>query len=151
MNREYRLKICRKCQNRGFSMEHGVICKLTSKPADFGSTCPLYKLDEEALIKNRIEDIRRAEAEVQEESLGMSAIGIKSRKGAGCFIMIVAGGFSVFTILTLEVISIWVSVLFVVGVITFIMGVLKERQKKAENRNVDSAIDDMLKDEEGHD
>ncbi len=143
MDREYRLKYCRECQNRAFDLQHGVICKVSGKPADFDSTCPDYKLDEWARKKNEIEDARKAEEALKEETLGMQVVGIKSKKGAGCFIMALAGCITFFTIGVLEVVSLWVVVVFVLGLITFIIGVAKERREKAKNRKVDSALDDL--------
>ena len=46
MTREEHLEFCKKCQNRSFDSQQGVICKLTGKIADFEDNCKDYELDE---------------------------------------------------------------------------------------------------------
>lgn len=45
MNREERLQFCKKCINRKFSREKGIICGLTGEYARFEDSCPDFKED----------------------------------------------------------------------------------------------------------
>ena len=46
MTREEHLQFCRKCLNRKFDMQLGVVCKLTDQIADFEDNCSNFELDE---------------------------------------------------------------------------------------------------------
>lgn len=46
MNRKLQLKYCSACLNRKFDPNHGIVCGLTDRPADFLDTCVDYKEDE---------------------------------------------------------------------------------------------------------
>ena len=46
MTREEQLVFCKKCQNRKFDMQKGIICGLTMEKATFQDQCPDFKLDE---------------------------------------------------------------------------------------------------------
>ncbi|WP_339879175.1 hypothetical protein [uncultured Algoriphagus sp.] len=50
MNRKAQLKYCSACLNRKFNPNHGIVCGLTDKAADFVDTCDLYQEDD---IKKR--------------------------------------------------------------------------------------------------
>ena len=45
ISREEQLKFCKICKNQKFDFQHGVICGLTDKPADFQETCPSFNPD----------------------------------------------------------------------------------------------------------
>ena len=45
MTRDEHLEFCRRCQNRQFDPEQGVVCALTAKVADFETECIDFKLD----------------------------------------------------------------------------------------------------------
>ena len=45
MTREEHLAFCKKCTNRQFDPQQGIICSLTEKKADFEESCPDYNLD----------------------------------------------------------------------------------------------------------
>lgn len=53
MNADERLAFCRKCTNRKFDQQQGIICRLTEKKADFEDTCPDFNLD--PLVKDKSE------------------------------------------------------------------------------------------------
>lgn len=46
-------KICRICENRRHDYEHGMVCRLTNRKADFEDKCPSFVLDKEALIQTQ--------------------------------------------------------------------------------------------------
>lgn len=46
MTREEQLAFCRKCTNRKFDPQQGIICRLTDQKADFQDECPDFNLDE---------------------------------------------------------------------------------------------------------
>lgn len=46
MTREQQLELCKKCVNRKFDLQQGIICNLTGSPADFEDNCGSYSLDE---------------------------------------------------------------------------------------------------------
>ncbi len=45
MTREEHLSFCKKCTNRKFDTNQGIICRLTDKKADFTDECPSFNLD----------------------------------------------------------------------------------------------------------
>ena len=86
MTRAEHLEFCKKCQNRSFDSEQGVICNLTGKIADFEDTCENFKLDESVTElalpeeKTHAEVIAELPEEVKEEykqhqKLGYAIIG----------------------------------------------------------------------------
>ncbi|NVK83195.1 MAG: hypothetical protein HWE21_02675 [Cytophagia bacterium] len=52
MTREEQLDFCRKCKNRKFDNEQGIICRLTDAKADFEDECPSFELDPYVKDKN---------------------------------------------------------------------------------------------------
>jgi len=58
MNQRERLAICSSCINRKLDREHGYVCQLTGRFADFEGTCKDYRLDETVTntIKIRTKD-----------------------------------------------------------------------------------------------
>ncbi|MBJ2176523.1 hypothetical protein JBL43_19905 [Aureibaculum sp. A20] len=53
--REYHLSFCKICKNRKFSPEEGLICKLTTKIAEFDKNCLNFIIDEKELIRRKKE------------------------------------------------------------------------------------------------
>ena len=47
--REYHLQFCTVCQNKAFDVKQGIVCSLTSQPADFERSCPDYSEDPNAI------------------------------------------------------------------------------------------------------
>jgi len=52
MNRSHQLKYCKRCQNKLFDPNQGIICALTNKPAEFKNTCPDFLEANESLGSN---------------------------------------------------------------------------------------------------
>jgi rhomboid protease GluP len=50
MNREFHLRFCNVCQNKGFDLNKGIICKLTGDIADFENDCSNFEGDREKII-----------------------------------------------------------------------------------------------------
>lgn len=73
MTREEQVAFCRKCTNRKFDTQQGLICRLTDKKADFQDSCPDFNLDE-YVKENRHEPQSQLEAlemidQLSEESI----------------------------------------------------------------------------------
>ena len=62
MTREEHLVLCKKCLNRKFDSQKGIVCELTGKIADFEGNCPNFKLDES--IKEEIITEERSNVEI---------------------------------------------------------------------------------------
>lgn len=58
MTREEQLKSCRICKNQKFSMNRGIICRLTDEPADFEDYCRSFTEDAERRVQNAAVEIR---------------------------------------------------------------------------------------------
>lgn len=48
MNRDHQLQYCKVCQLKQFDIQHGIICSLTGRAADFQDECATFKLLEGA-------------------------------------------------------------------------------------------------------
>ncbi len=46
MTREYQLKFCKVCKNKGFDTQRGIVCNLTGARANFQYECSSYQEDE---------------------------------------------------------------------------------------------------------
>ena len=53
MTREEYVKVCRICENRRQDYEHGMVCRLTGRKADFEDKCPSFVLDNEAVMQTQ--------------------------------------------------------------------------------------------------
>jgi len=53
MTREEYVKICRICENRKQDYEHGMVCGLTGRKADFEDKCPSFVTDNEAVMQTQ--------------------------------------------------------------------------------------------------
>jgi antitoxin component YwqK of YwqJK toxin-antitoxin module len=53
MTRNEQLAFCRRCTNRKFDTEQGIICRLTDKKADFVESCPDFNVDESVKDKEQ--------------------------------------------------------------------------------------------------
>lgn len=51
MTREQHMEFCKRCTNRKFDAEQGLICRITNRLADFDPTCENFKLDETVKIE----------------------------------------------------------------------------------------------------
>ncbi|MCT4663762.1 MAG: inorganic phosphate transporter [Flavobacteriales bacterium] len=58
MTREEQLEFCKKCTNRAFSIDTGIICKLTKEPANFENSCPNFNVDNSAIPLDDKENIQ---------------------------------------------------------------------------------------------
>ncbi|MFT6053581.1 MAG: antitoxin component YwqK of YwqJK toxin-antitoxin module [Roseivirga sp.] len=54
MTREEHIVFCKKCTNRKFDPNQGLICRITDKKADFEDECPSFNLDE--FVKETIQE-----------------------------------------------------------------------------------------------
>jgi antitoxin component YwqK of YwqJK toxin-antitoxin module len=59
MTREQHLEFCRRCTNRKFDAQQGVICGITNTVADFDPSCENFSLDEAVKIE-KIEETQEA-------------------------------------------------------------------------------------------
>ena len=65
MTRQEHLQFCKKCLNRKFDKQQGIICSITDKIADFESTCENFSLD--ATVKEEIKTVERSNVEIISE------------------------------------------------------------------------------------
>lgn len=50
---EEKIKLCATCKNRKYTLQRGVVCKLTDEKPDFSDSCESYCADEEAISKKK--------------------------------------------------------------------------------------------------
>jgi len=71
MTREEHLKFCRRCKNRSFNANDGIICGITNRVADFDVSCPNYTLDESVNLDDPAKNLE--EIYIEPEALSASA------------------------------------------------------------------------------
>lgn len=54
---EEKIKLCATCKNRKYTLQRGVVCKLTDEKPDFSDSCESYNVDQEAIIRKESEKI----------------------------------------------------------------------------------------------
>ncbi len=86
ISRKEQLEFCKVCQNRKFSQQNGLICKLTNEQADFQFECDNYLPDLKALDneKQRQDFNNRITPDF---TFGLDNIGVKNGSVAGLIIM----------------------------------------------------------------
>jgi hypothetical protein len=89
--RQERIAFCEQCTKRSFSPQKGIICSLTDAQATFEGTCPDFERDQKAAEIVAQENEVRQNQKVYDESLGMSAFGVKNGILAG--IISIVGAF----------------------------------------------------------
>lgn len=57
MDRAEYLKICKRCSNRKYDLNKGIVCGLTNEIANFDANCSEYKADPEAIKKEDALDL----------------------------------------------------------------------------------------------
>jgi len=73
MTREEQVAFCRKCTNRKFDPEQGIICRLTDKKADFQDECPDF-IQDEYVKEKRHEPQRQLEGAEMIEQLSDESV-----------------------------------------------------------------------------
>ncbi len=128
MNRNYRLQFCKQCENQKFTSEKGIVCSLTNEYAEFDETCKDYI--EDPAEKERIENQKKQteEYEIEEESLGLSFIGVKNGVIAGQIAIFGAILWLILGVLYLDRIFFYPFALIVIGIIAWNKG--SKRQKE---------------------
>lgn len=56
MTRDEYIKVCRICENRKQDYEHGMICSLTGRKADFADKCPSFVLDNDVVLQPQVSE-----------------------------------------------------------------------------------------------
>lgn len=68
MTREEQLRFCKVCKNQRFDIKQGIVCSLTSLPADFESSCDSF--DEDLTLKVQF-DLNAREKELNRKSASL--------------------------------------------------------------------------------
>jgi hypothetical protein len=136
MDRAARIKFCEVCNNKGFSPQSGIICKLTDAPAAFESTCSDY--DENTIEAENLANYRKSteletgkrkfepfdfEKKIANGDMWKAAIAI-----VGSIVWFVVG------IAFLDRIFYYPPILFIVGVVALIRGILKQKEEGKKRR-----------------
>lgn len=129
MDRSARLEYCEKCTKREYS-PIGIVCSLTKEHATFIGFCNNYQEDEKEaeLLENK--KILQKEDEAQEETLGLSKIGIKDGTLAGIIIIVAAIAWFVIGLVYLNRIFIYPPFLLVFGVFALVRGLNKRKKNR---------------------
>ncbi len=146
MDRNYQLSFCKQCSKQSFDLNKGIICSLTNEQATFESTCPHFEVDPIAKKRMEGEQKRIRNAELAEESMGMSAIGINSGVTAG-IIAIALGIVLLFVeIIFFQVIILYTFIPIVLGIIAIFKGLSRKSKEKRNKRNKHATLDSDLGD-----
>lgn len=127
---------------RDFSPKSGVICSLTNATATFDQSCNDFSIDEKMEIALEREKKDVVSEEVHSNSLGLSVIGIKNGILAGS-ITIVGALVWLFVGLSYDRIFFYPIILFGIGVIALIKGIVKHQKTLSEKRASETLIDDL--------
>lgn len=103
-------------------MAEGIVCGLTSLKPSFEENCISFNLDQEE--KEKVEEAKRLteEAQLKDDTMGLSSFGVKSMSLAGWIVISISiiwflGGF-----LFLSSIFFYPIILLVLGIITVVKG-----------------------------
>ena len=142
MERADRVAFCERCIKREFSPQKGIICSLTMEQADFQGNCKGYSedIEEAGILDQKREEL--ANQVVQQESLGLTALGISNGITAGFMTMFLAIAWFAIGYFYMDRIFFYPPILFVIGIITAIRGVNKKKRKKVVKNNED-LLDDF--------
>ncbi len=72
MTREQQISFCRRCTNRQMDLQQGLLCSITSKPAEFSEECPNYAEDTSVPLQSfspEPETPLELEAQLSEEAI----------------------------------------------------------------------------------
>ncbi|MEX2483554.1 MAG: hypothetical protein WED10_03300 [Brumimicrobium sp.] len=143
MDRAYRLSFCKRCINRSFSPKGGVICSLTSDVATFDQSCKDFSVDEKMELSMKRQEADVIGEEVHSDSLGLSIIGIKNGIIAG--IIVIIGAIVWLGIgLSYQRLFFYPIILFLIGVIALIKGIVKQQKSIAAKKVAETVIDDEI-------
>lgn len=140
MSSEHTLPWCRTCANQSFSMQQGVICGLTKEKADFIGSCPSFVEDPQAKADYERDVAAREATAAEHDSMGLSKLGIKDGSSAGVFLIVGGVGTILFTVLYLNVISLWSFVIIAAGIVALVRG---KKRNKAENAKKKALADTL--------
>ena len=141
MSKEERLYYCTQCINRGFDREKGVVCKVTKAEPVFEGTCTDVIRDEAML--HQIEQ-RRKDQEALAES---HSVAKGTNAGIIGGILIMAGAVIWFVVGYMAgIIFFYPPVLFIIGIIAVIRGIMIQKQKLEEKRKQQIDVLDNMKD-----
>lgn len=56
MTRDQHLEFCKRCLNRKFDAQQGLVCGLTNRIADFEGSCPSFSIDESVKIEEQAQE-----------------------------------------------------------------------------------------------
>lgn len=146
MNTPDQLAYCEQCKNYAFSSQKGIVCGLTDDKPAFIGTCDSFEIDEERSRKylkdQALKEEARKEAEQYEQTNGMSQMGVKRGSVAGVILMVLAVLWFFGGIIYLNRIFFYPPILFIVGLVAMIKGIIKERETKNKSLMNRDLLDD---------
>ena len=130
MNRTYQLSFCKKCQKRLFTTQKGIVCSITNEYATFDDLCKDYV--EDPIAKEEIEKkkLLLKNQEIEEESLGLSFLGVKNGIIAGQIAIFGAILWFILGIIYLNRIFFYPFILIIIGGIAWSKGIKRRNQEK---------------------
>ncbi|MFT6245530.1 MAG: hypothetical protein ACJA0U_002232 [Salibacteraceae bacterium] len=134
MDRTARIKFCEVCNNKGFSPQSGIICKLTNAPAAFETTCSDF--NEDKIESGKLAEYR-ASREIEEGKAQPFDFEKKIANGDMWKAMIAIFGSIVWFVVGyvfLDRIFYYPPILFIVGVVALIRGILKQKEEGKKRR-----------------
>lgn len=142
MNRADHIEFCERCTKRDFSPKKGIICSLTMEHATFINNCTDFRedIEEGNLIDQK--KIELANQVVQQESIGLTALGISNGVTAGFVTMFAAIAWFGIGFFYMDRVFFYPPILFIIGIITAVKGLKKKKIKKQKRTN-SALIDDF--------
>ncbi|MFZ5554760.1 MAG: hypothetical protein ACOZCO_16720 [Bacteroidota bacterium] len=141
MTKEECLYYCTQCTNRGFHREKGVVCKLTNDEPAFERSCDDFLRDENMLKQM---EQRKKDQEAIEQS--QSVMGGTNAGIIGGIIMMVGAVVWFIVGYYAGYIFFYPPILFIIGVIAVVRGVMKQKEKMEEKRKQQIDVLDNFKD-----
>ena len=129
LSREEQLKYCKVCENRIFSQQEGIICKIYNAKASFEITCNDYSGDEKAInnLNQRINFNNR----VNDFTFGLEYFGIKIGVTSGFIVMAIGLIWMIIGALknAIHLYSFGVIIIGLIGVIYGLINVIRRKRR----------------------
>jgi hypothetical protein len=135
-----RLETCMHCMNKKFDPKRGIVCNLTDAKPEWDHTCPEYERNEKQFIAHELNLKKQAEMQASDDTMGLSAVGIKNGILAG-IIVIIGGIVWLVAGIYYDLIFIYPFILIVFGVVILLRGILKQRNKIKKKKSAVDVLD----------
>jgi len=134
MDRKHQLQYCQQCKHQKFILEKGIVCSLTDEKPLFEKICKDYI--EDPIAKRQVEEKQQQTElnEIEEESLGLAAFGIKNGVIAGQLAIFAAVLWLILGVIYMDRIFLYPFFLIFIGVVAWRKGVeRKNKEDKLQN------------------